>query len=85
MDTEINICPTNKWRARINQDGLYKEKGSYVRRGWEKWQKTRASQLTSRRKTPGVKKIQPCKNTTKNPPPSDQGLAFQTHALQMIL
>ena len=24
-------------------------------------------------------------NSTKNPPPSDQGLAFQTHALQMIL
>ena len=24
-------------------------------------------------------------NTTKNPPPGDQGLAFQTHALQMIL
>ena len=22
---------------------------------------------------------------TKNPPPGDQGLAFQTHALQMIL
>ena len=24
-------------------------------------------------------------NATKNPPPVDQGLAFQTHALQMIL
>ena len=24
-------------------------------------------------------------NTTENPPPGDQGLAFQTHALQMIL
>ena len=24
-------------------------------------------------------------NTTKNPPPVDQDLAFQTHALQMIL
>ena len=33
MDTEINICPTNKWRARINQYGLYKEKGSYAKRG----------------------------------------------------
>ena len=31
MDTEINICPTNKWRARINQDGLYNEKGSYAK------------------------------------------------------
>ena len=24
-------------------------------------------------------------NTTENPPPGDQGLAFQTHALHMIL
>ena len=33
MDTEINIYPTNKWRAGINQDGLYKERGSYAKRG----------------------------------------------------
>ena len=85
MDTEINICPTNKWRAGINRDGLYKEKGSYAKRGWEKWPETRASQPTSRRKTPGVTTTQPCMNTTENPPPGDQGLAFQTHALQMIL
>ena len=26
MDTEISTCPTNKWRARINQDGLYNKK-----------------------------------------------------------
>ena len=26
MDTEISTCLTNKWRARINQDGLYKKK-----------------------------------------------------------
>ena len=26
MDTEINTCLTNKWRARINQDGLYNKK-----------------------------------------------------------
>ena len=42
----------------------------------EKWLKTRVSQLTSRRKTPGVKTTQPFVNTTKNPPPGDQGLAF---------
>ena len=48
-------------------------------------QKTRASQPTSKRTTPGVKIAKPCMNTTKNPPPVDQGLAFQTHALQMIL
>ena len=26
MDTEISTYPTNKWRARINQDGLYNKK-----------------------------------------------------------
>ena len=26
MDTEISTCPTNKWGARINQDGLYNKK-----------------------------------------------------------
>ena len=26
MDTEISTCLTNKWRARINQEGLYNEK-----------------------------------------------------------
>ena len=63
-----------------------KGKVSNLKRGLgEKWQKTRASQPTSRRKTPGVKTTLPCMNTTKNPPPGDQGLAFQTHALQMIL
>ena len=62
-----------------------KEKVSNLERGWEKWPKTRASQPTSRRKTLGVKKTEPCMNSTKNPPLGDQGLAFQTHALQMIL
>ena len=26
MDTEISTCLTDKWRARINQDGLYNKK-----------------------------------------------------------
>ena len=26
MDTKISTCLTNKWRARINQDGLYNKK-----------------------------------------------------------
>ena len=26
MDTEISTCLTNKWRVRINQDGLYNKK-----------------------------------------------------------
>ena len=62
-----------------------KGKVSNLESGWEKWPKTRASQPTYSRKTPGVKKTLPCMNTTKNPPSGDQGLVFQTHALQMIL
>ena len=26
MDTKISTCLTNKWRARINQNGLYNKK-----------------------------------------------------------
>ena len=26
MDTKISTCLTHKWRARINQEGLYNEK-----------------------------------------------------------
>ena len=26
MDTAVSTCLTNKWRARINQEGLYNEK-----------------------------------------------------------
>ena len=33
MDTEISTCLTDKWRARINQDGLYNKKvGAQIRR-----------------------------------------------------
>ena len=36
MDTEISTCLTNKWRARINQDGLYNKKVGALRKGLEK-------------------------------------------------
>ena len=33
MDTEISTCLTDKWRVRINQDGLYNKKvGAQIRR-----------------------------------------------------
>ena len=33
MDTEISTCLTNKWRVRINQDGLYNKKvGAPIKR-----------------------------------------------------
>ena len=52
--TEISPRLTYKWRVRINQDGLYNKKEGALTGGWEKWPKRRASQPTSRRKTPGV-------------------------------
>ena len=33
MDAKISTCLTDKWRARINQDGLYNKKvGAQIRR-----------------------------------------------------
>ena len=33
MDTEISTCLTDKWKARINQDGLYNKKvGAQMKR-----------------------------------------------------
>ena len=32
-DTEVSTCLTNKWRAKINQEGLYNVKVSAPRRG----------------------------------------------------
>ena len=56
MDTEISTYLADKWKARINQEGLYNKKvGAQIKGLGEKWPKTRASQSTSRRKTPGVK------------------------------
>ena len=39
MDTEISTCLTNKWRARINQDGLYNKKIGAPRKGLGKMAK----------------------------------------------
>ena len=33
MDTEVSTWLTNKWRARINQEGLYNEKVGVPKRG----------------------------------------------------
>ena len=52
---------------------------------WEKRQKTRASQTVSRRKTPRSEHGLLLYKHHGYPPTSDQGLTFQTHALQMIL
>ena len=34
--TEVGTCLTNKWSAKINQEGLYNVKVDAPRRGWEK-------------------------------------------------
>ena len=42
MDTEISTCPTNKWRARINQDRLYNKKVVAPERGGGKMAKNQS-------------------------------------------
>ena len=57
MGTEVGTYLINKWRVKINQEELYNVKVNVPRGGWEKWQKTRASQPASRRKTPKANTI----------------------------
>ena len=42
MDTEISTCLTNKWRARINQDGLYNKKVGAPSKGLGKMAKNQS-------------------------------------------
>ena len=42
MDTEISTCLTNKWRARINQEGLYNEKVGAPNKGLGKMAKNQS-------------------------------------------
>ena len=42
MDTEISTCLTNKWRARINQDGLYNKKVGALIKGRGKMTKNQS-------------------------------------------
>ena len=42
MGTEVSNCLTNKWRARINQEGLYNEKVGAPNRGLGKMAKNQS-------------------------------------------
>ena len=42
MDTKISACLTNKWRARINQNGLYNKNVGAPRKGLEKMAKNQS-------------------------------------------
>ena len=42
MDTEINACLTDKWKARINQNGLYNKKKVHKSRGGGKMAKNQS-------------------------------------------
>ena len=54
-EKEISSHLTYKWRVRINQAGLYNKKEGAPKGGaGKKGPKTRASQPTSKRSTPGV-------------------------------
>ena len=85
--TEVITCLTNKWRAKINQEGLYNVKISAPRGGGagKNGQKPEPPSPPPGERLPRRTRFKPCMNTTKNPPSGDWGLTFQTHALQMIL
>ena len=40
--TEVGTCLTNKWRVKINQEGLYNVKVKAPKRGLEKMAKTQS-------------------------------------------
>ena len=42
MDTEVSTCLINKWRARINQEGLYNEKVGAPNKGLGKMAKNQS-------------------------------------------
>ena len=42
MDPKISTCLTNKWRAKINQDGLYNKKVGAPSKGLEKMAKNQS-------------------------------------------
>ena len=42
MGTKVGTCLTNKWRAKINQEGLYNVKVSAPRRGLGKMAKNQS-------------------------------------------
>ena len=42
MDTKISPCLTNKWRAEINQEGLYNKKEGAPSRGLGKMAKNQS-------------------------------------------
>ena len=42
MDTKISTCLTNKWRVRINQDGLYNKKVGAPSKGLGKMAKNQS-------------------------------------------
>ena len=85
MDAEISTCLTDKWKARINQGGLYNKKVGTQIRGLEKMAKNQSLPAHLQERDSKGKENLTLYEHHENSPSGDQGLAFQAHALQMTL
>ena len=72
MGTEVGTCLTNKWRAKINQEGLYNIKVSAPKKEAEKkGQEPEPLNPPPGERLLGRTRFKSCMNTTKNPPSGD--------------
>ena len=86
MDAEISICVTDKWKARINQGGLYSKKvGTPKKGGLEKMARNESLLAHLQERDSRGKENLTSYEHHENSPSGDQGLTFQAHALQMTL
>ena len=83
--TEVDTCLINKWRAKINQEWLYNVKVNAPRRRLGKKAKNQSLPVRLQEKNSSSEHDLILYEHYDKPPSGDQGLTFQTHALQMIL
>ena len=84
-DTEISSHLTYTWRVRINQAELYNKKEGAPTEGLGKMAKNESLPAHLQENDSRGDDHLTLYERHENPPPIDQGLTFQTHALQMIL
>ena len=85
MGTKVGTCLINKWRAKINQKGLYNVKVDAPRRRLEKMAKNKSLPAHLQEKDSSSEDDLILYEYHDKPSSGDQGLTFQTHALQIIL
>ena len=79
--TEVGTCLINKWRAKINQKGLYNVKVDAPRKGLGKKAKNQSLPDRLKEKDSSSEHDLILYEHHDKPLSGDQGLAFQTHAL----